>query len=121
MFPIRSLVPNLARPVARSERRAYPRHKPGKRLTCLIWRTPDDTPGRAVVQDVSARGLALIVRDWFEQGEVISVRLFNESLTFCLDVKLRVIRRCTLPDGDYFVGGELDRELEPAELLPFVV
>jgi hypothetical protein len=110
-----------AKPAIRLERRAYPRHKPAVRTTCLVESDSYPTPSRAVVQNLSGRGLALIVRDWYEPGEVLSVRLFNESVTFCLRAKLRLTRRCTLPEGDYFIAGELDRVLEPAELLPFLV
>jgi hypothetical protein len=76
---------------------------------------------RAVVHDLSARGLAVVVGKWFEAGEVVPVRLFNEQMTVCLAASLRVTRRCTLPEGEYLIAGELDRQLEPAELLPFLL
>lgn len=102
----------------KSERRAYVRHRPARRMTCLLGA---DGPGlSAVVQNLSARGLALLAAKWIEVGEVVAVRLFNEEMTVCLVVNLRVTRRGTLPNGECFIAGELDRVLEPAELLPFM-
>jgi hypothetical protein len=75
----------------------------------------------ATVHNLSARGVALIVRHWVASDAEVSVQLFNEAATFCLKANVRVIRRCTLPNGDYFIAGELDRTLEPAELRPFLV
>jgi hypothetical protein len=108
----------LARPKPR-DRRSSPRHRPSRRISCLIH--AGGPPLSATVQDLSARGVALIVAQWFESGAVVTVRLFNEAATFSLDAKLRVTRRCTLPNGDYFIAGELDRTLEPAELRPFLL
>jgi hypothetical protein len=88
-------------------------------VTCLLGTEADAVS--AVVQNLSARGLAVVVGKWFEASEVVPVKLFNQELTVCLAAQLRVTRRCTLPGGEYFIAGELDRELEPAELQPFLL
>lgn len=121
MPPSQPPIPTKTKHTTRAERRAYPRHKPAERTTCLVWTNVDPTPVAALVQDLSSRGLSLIVRDWYEMAEVVCVQLFNGSMTFCLRAHLRVTRRCTLPEGDYFVAGELDSILAPSDLLPFLV
>jgi hypothetical protein len=88
-------------------------------MTCLVG--AEDAGVRGTVQNLSARGVALVVRRWFQAGEVVPLRLFNEEMTVCLRANLQVVRRCTLPDGEYFIAGELDRTLEPAELMPFLI
>jgi hypothetical protein len=84
-------------------------------------RQADSPPVRAAVQNLSARGLALVVALWIEVGVVVPVRLFNEGATYSLDARLRVTRACSGPRGVYLIAGELDRVLEPEELLPFLV
>ena len=119
MHPSRSYRPGdrVSQP-RKPERRAHARHRPARQMTCVVG-AEEGVLGS--VQNLSARGLAMIVRKWFQAGEVVPVVLFNEAMTVCLRTNLRVVRRCTLPDGEYFIAGELDRVLAPAELLPFLV
>jgi hypothetical protein len=104
-----------------SDRRAHRRHRPVRRTSCLLRAGADGPALAATVQNLSAHGVALVVRHWVDKGAVLSVQLFNEAATFCLKANVRVTRRCTLPNGDYFIAGELDRLLEPAELRPFLI
>jgi hypothetical protein len=104
----------------KSERRAHTRHHLGRRMTCLLAPEGEGPPLRGEIQNLSARGVAVVARKWFGAGEVVTVRLFNETVTFSIEAKLRVTRAFTLAGGEYAIAGELDRVLGPAELLPFL-
>jgi len=103
-----------------SDRRTYPRHRPMRRMTCLLG--PEGAEVRAAVQKpVGPRRRGhrrKVVRDG-RAGAGPPVQRAGDGLS-CRR-KLRVIRRCTLPGGEYLIAGELDRVLEPAELLPFLL
>jgi hypothetical protein len=90
-------------------------------MTCLLHPDADGPPLRASIQNLSAHGVAFITGRWFPVDTVVPVRLFNQEATVCIQATFRVTRARTMAGGEYFIAGELDRVLEPAELLPFLL
>lgn len=107
-------------PASEADRRNFPRHRPRRRTTCLL-RDEAGLEMRASLFDLSAQGVALVSDKWFASGTQLTVWLFNQEVTVCVEAKLRVKRSSSMTGGGYFVAGELDRVLEPAELLPFLL
>jgi serine/threonine protein kinase len=111
-----------ARPPAdgdRPERRAGPRFAPVAGVSCVVQPTLGNGAWGAEVQNVSAGGIRLRVRQpgcRLRPGRVLELALASPSRPARLVVRLRLTHSAELAGGDYEVGGPFDHPLSPEEL-----
>jgi hypothetical protein len=110
---------SMLRPVTNAERRKWHRFTPRRSLTAQIELASESMD--APVQNLSARGVALLSRCAFAAGTILKVQLVNGSATFSLLVATRVVHCNPVATGEYYLGCEFDHPLAPAEMGPFLV
>jgi hypothetical protein len=98
---------------APSDRRVKPRFQPTYGTTCRLL---SDAVQTALVWDVSAYGVGLLVSALPEAGAEIPVELHTEGGGAPIATALRVTHIRPLSTGDYFVGAKFARSLTEAEL-----
>jgi len=103
------------------ERRLYERRIPSTLESCQIFLPELEQWLDGHVQNLSPRGMAVIVAREFKPGTRLAFRMINYGSTFCLHATLCVLRSERLPSSDWFLAGEFERLLQPDELLPFLL
>ena len=98
------------------EHRAAPRYRSARRPALRVVARPTFRCVRAVVRDVSVRGLALLVAERFEPGTVLAVELRERDgeVSGVLTARVRHLRRA--PGDLWLVGCSLSRTLTDDEL-----
>ncbi|MBN9520166.1 PilZ domain-containing protein [bacterium] len=100
------------------ERRVATRYKPAFGTVCRIG---PGRPTHALVWNISETGLSMLLGDPPEPGEVRPAELAHEGAASGLPVWLRVIHVRQVSTGDYQVGAQFDRRLNPDELSQFLL
>jgi|GEM_PF-1434000 len=98
---------------APSDRRVKPRFQPTYGATCRLNSTPQQ---HALVWDISAYGVGLLLASLPEAGAEIPVELHTEGGGAPITTSLRVTHIRPLSTGDYFVGAKFARSLTEAEI-----
>jgi hypothetical protein len=70
----------------------------------------------ALVRNISANGISLLVNRPLEAGTLRRVQLCRPSRCWCSDVPLRIVYSVPHPEGEFIVGASFDRELTRDEL-----
>jgi hypothetical protein len=104
----------------RIDRRAFRRLTPGHLTPCQV-RPPGEPPRPAWVHNLSLHGAGILADREYEPGTRLGLLLVNAAHTFALSVEMDVVRCFRVVSGDYFVGGEFDRQLRHDELMPFMI
>ncbi len=98
---------------APSDRRTKPRFQPAYGTTCRLI---SDAVQTALVWDVSAYGVGLLLASLPEAGAEIPVELHIEGGGSPIATAIRVTHIRPLSTGDYFAGARFARTLTEAEL-----
>ncbi len=103
------------------ERRAAKRLAPGQRTVCLIRPKEDATPLTGLVQNLSVKGIGLLLDGEPPPGTVLRLLLVNGSHTFAVAVEMKVVRSCHIAGSQWFLAGPFVQPLRYEELVPFMM
>jgi hypothetical protein len=107
-------------PAAPDDRRIAQRFQPAFGTICQLDRTDSDQPIVGLVWNVSRTGVSMLLADPPERGTVLSGALMIESGGPSLPISLRVVHVRTVTTGDFLLGGQFSKPLEPDELKLFL-
>lgn len=105
----------------RIERRGCKRVVPVHRTLCLLQAPSEADRVTAVVQNLSVKGVGVLVDREYTPGTVLNVLLVNASHTFAVEVDLQVIRCFRVAANQYFLAGPFGRPLTHDEAVPFII
>ena len=120
-LPIRNKISVFVQRRLQVERRSQKRIVPVQRTLCLLQVPGEQEQSTTVVQNLSRKGIGVLVDREHLPGTVLTALLVNASHTFAVKRKLKVVRCFRMVSGDYFVGGRFRTALSPDELLPFML
>lgn len=103
------------------ERRVHARLRPARSQCCQLLLKGMASPLTAWVQNLTGRGMAVLVDRPLQPDEQMEVMLISPQATSCLRAPLKVTRHFQTETGDWYVHGVFERNLTPQELGPFVV
>lgn len=107
-------------PVTATERRIAPRRQPAMGTVCRI-EVPDEGPmALALVWNISATGISVLVSEPRPAGSVVTGYLELTEGDHMQRIAARVIHVKKLETGDYFLGAHFEPRLTADELKPFV-
>jgi len=109
----------LAKPAKRPrvEQRKWVRHLCPQETRCQVTApTPGGQPLPASVRNISAGGISLALRHRVAVGALLDIHLNNANHRYSCDLQMRVVFAIGNPDGNFVLGGSLDRELSDEEL-----
>ncbi|HTU20995.1 MAG TPA: PilZ domain-containing protein [Gemmataceae bacterium] len=104
-----------------NERRGCKRLVPVHRTLCLIQPAGESDWMTAVVDNLSHKGVALLVEREYAPGTVLPVLLVNASHTFSLAVEMKVVRSSRVGHDKYLIAGPFARVLLHDEVVPFIL
>lgn len=109
-------------PSSSAERRIANRFQPAFGTVCR-FRNRGDSGYRTVglVWNISETGVSMLLADPPKRGAELDAELTSELSNTGLPVTLRVVHVREMPIGDFFLGAQFDRPLEPDELKRFLV
>ncbi len=107
-------------PASASERRVAPRRQPAMGTVCRLDSDNGGPSALALVWNISATGISVLVPEARPAGAVLSGYLEKTEGDHMHRIAMRVIHVKRLETGDYFLGAHFDRPLSPEELQPFV-
>ena len=100
------------------DRRSVPRFAPNPATACRVSTTEGSDDQSAVIHNISARGINVLVKDRYEVGTILMVNLTNPSNPFMnRSVTVRVARISEPKDGMYGLGCEFMSPVNGHELL----
>jgi PilZ domain len=120
MSPILTKLSGLVGKRGRADRRTFRRLTPGHLTPCHV-RVPGNEQRSAWVHNLSLRGVGILADREFTPGTRLGLLLVNAAHTFALSVEMDVVRCFRVVNGDFFVGGQFDRQLGHDELMPFMM
>ena len=103
------------------ERRGSKRLVPIHRALCLLQSRGENERTTAVVDNLSHKGVAVLVDRDYALGTILPVLLVNASHTFSLAVEMTVVRSSRVGSNQYSIAGPFARELLHEEVVPFMV
>jgi hypothetical protein len=100
-----------------SERRKHHRRP----LTCAVSCLPGSGDGvgcwwEGVVVDVSRGGLSIISERWFEEKEILKLKLGGVGEATAVTAIVRIVRARARPSGNWLLGCQFVPELSEEEL-----
>lgn len=98
------------------ERRRGSRKRPGPVTTGQVAPWGGFGYFKAAVQDISASGIALLLRHALQPGTQVMIQLRNELLELAFDLPAKVVHANKLAEGTWAIGCAFTRELTPGEL-----
>ena len=102
-----------------ADRRGASRHLPAFGTVCRIGpETPEEA--EALVWNLSARGISMLLPSAPTEGDVLAAELVSEAVGACVPVLFRVLRVRPSRGGDHLVAAAFLRSLSPDELEPFI-
>lgn len=110
--------PAPAAPASSAERRIAHR-QPAVGTVCRLG-NEDESTSRALVWNISASGVSMLVPKPMEPGSGVRGVLETIRGRSPVSVDMHVVHVKRLETGDYWMGAHFDRPLTPAEMLPFV-
>jgi hypothetical protein len=99
-----------------AERRAEPRHRCQRFLMVRVLARPSFHCHRAVVHDVTANSLGLVLAHAYEAGTVLAVQVQRKYAGFSNILTARVRHATQLNDGNWLLGCSLCRNLSHEEV-----
>lgn len=107
-------------PTTSTDRRVAPRRQPAMGTICRL-ETEDTGPmALALVWNISATGISLLVPDPRAHGALVTGYLEQMEGDHMMRFAARVVHMKKLETGDYFVGAHFEQRLTADELKPFV-
>ena len=106
-------------PARTADRRGATRFQPAFGAVCRLGAV-DTRRATALVWDLSATGVSMLMSDPPEKGTVWTAELVLEGGADRLAVTLEVVHVRRVSTGDYFIGARFDRPLSRHEMEPFV-
>ena len=100
-----------------ANRRTSPRRQPTLGTVC---RMADHGTRFGLVWNISASGVSMLIDEPPQTGTVLPAVLATVDESRTLPVTLRVVHVRAIRTGDYFLGAQFDRPLEPAQMRPFL-
>jgi hypothetical protein len=107
-------------PAASAERRVSPRRQPAMGTVCRLDAEDGGPAALALVWNISASGISVLVADPRPAGTVLCGFLEKTEGAHAQRVTMRVIHAKKLETGDFFLGAHFDQPLTAEELKPFV-
>ena len=102
------------------ERRRAMCRRPAQGTTCQLATAAGKEPRLGLVWNISATGVSMLLGEPLEPGTQFQGELLAAAGHTSLDLSMRVQHLCKLRTGDYFVGGQFQRQLTAQELKPFL-
>ena len=103
-----------------AERRRAARRQPAQGTTCHLATGAGRDLGMGLVWNISTTGVSMLVGSSLEPGTQLDGKLTAAYGTTSLGLSLRVAHLKPLRTGDYFLGGQFQKQLTPQELRPFL-
>ncbi|HEV3256479.1 MAG TPA: PilZ domain-containing protein [Gemmataceae bacterium] len=103
------------------EQRKWVRHLCPPETRCQV--AGASTGGRplpVVVRNISIGGISLALRHPVPVGTLLDIHLNNANHRFTCDLQMQVVFSIGSPDGQFILGGSLNRELSEEELKKLV-
>ena len=107
-------------PASASERRISPRRQPAMGTVCRLDSEDGGPPALALVWNISASGISVLVAEPRPAGTVLRGYLEKTEGDHMHRITMRVVHTKKLETGDYFLGAHFDQPLTAEELKPFV-
>jgi hypothetical protein len=119
--PFRTKLPMLVQRRLQVERRSGKRLVPGQKTLCVLQLPGEEARIVGAVQNLSVRGVGILVDRPVPLGTQPHALLINASHTFAVAVDLKIVRLFRVTGGQYFLGAPFYRELSHEEFVPFVM
>jgi hypothetical protein len=104
-----------------ANQRAALRRQPTLGTVCRLAFGPLHKPHTALVWNISASGVSMLLDEAPETGTVLSATLATVDDRGTLPVTLRVVHVRHIRTGDYFLGAQFQQPLDANEMRPFLV
>ncbi|HMC63766.1 MAG TPA: PilZ domain-containing protein [Gemmataceae bacterium] len=116
---------NMSRPKSgadpKRERRAEPRYSANPDASCRVSATDDPESQSAEIDNISARGIKVLVQRGYEVGTFLLVQLTGKNRHLERTVMVRVVRVTAEASGKYALGCAFLTPLEGYELFTLVL
>jgi hypothetical protein len=99
-----------------NDRRVWTRYTANRRTVDLAEGDTEEISWVARVQDISRSGVGLVFRRPFELGARLTVEFLVAGRDNPIQLQVEVVHAKPMPTGDWYLGCELDQELNEAEL-----
>jgi hypothetical protein len=87
----------------------------------MLQVSEQDDPTTALVQNLSLKGVGVLVERDYEPEITLQVLLVNAWHTAALKAEMKVVRCFRVADHQYFLAGPFTRLLTHDELVPFII
>lgn len=104
-----------------AERRIAPRFQPAFGTVCRFRLAEDAPPRVGLVWNISSTGVSMLLAEPPERGTELKAELTNDAGTARLGIGIKVVHIRSMPQGDYFLGGQFEHALTDAELEQFLL
>jgi hypothetical protein len=101
-----------------AERRSARRRKPTRETMCRLISDSGETLGIGLLWNISVTGVSMLCNVDLAADEELEIEIFGNGSA--LRVGICVVHHGMLKTGDYVLGAQFDRQLDEAELRPFV-
>jgi hypothetical protein len=102
------------------ERRIAPRFQPAFGTIYRYKKAEEERPAVGLVWNISRTGVSMLLADPPERGGIVPGELTTESGGPGLAIALRVVHVRPLSTGDFLLGAQFSRPLEPEEMKQFL-
>ncbi len=120
-LPIRSKLSVFVQRRLQVERRSQKRVVPVQRTLCLLQVPGENEQSTAIVQNLSRKGIGVLVDREHQPGDVLTALLVNSSHTFAVKRELKVVRCFRVNGEQFFLAGPFENLLDHAEMVPFII
>lgn len=103
-----------------ANRRTAPRRQATLGTVCRLATGSATAERLGLVWNISASGVSMLIDEPPQTGTVLPAVLATVDESGTLPVTLRVVHVRAIRTGDYFLGAQFDRPLEPAQMRPFL-
>jgi hypothetical protein len=121
ILPLRKKLSVFVQRRLQVERRSQKRVVPVHRTLCLLKASGDDQPTTTVVQNLSLKGLGVLVDREHSPGTVLNALLVNAPHTFAVKRELKVVRCFRVNGQQFFLAGPFEKLLTHEEMVPFII
>jgi hypothetical protein len=120
-LPIRNKISVFVQRRLQVERRSQKRVVPVHRTLCLLRASGEDQPATTVVQNLSLKGIGVLVDREHAPGTLLHALLVNASHTFAVKRELKVVRCFRVNGQQFFLAGPFEKLLSHEEMVPFII
>jgi len=120
-LPIRNKISVFVQRRLQVERRSQKRIVPVQRTLCLLQVPGEQEQSTTVVQNLSRKGIGVLVDREHPPGTILTALLVNASHTFAVKRKLKVVRCFRVNGEQFFLAGPFESLLDHEEMVPFII